>query len=237
RAIARTRRAGIAARSASSRGWTRRRRRSPRRGRQSRKARGSMSGTDLFDVMQTMRAMRRLKPDPVPDELIRKILQAGVCAPNGGNTQRWRFLVIKDRKIKQAVQVWYKRAFDEVVGPRYLKSNPPPGVTREQYNRQHAAVEYLTDHFHEAPVWIVPCLEEGAAAPTRSSGASIYPAVQNMLLAARALGLGATLTTRHLLYEKEAEAALGLPPGVHSYAILPIGYPMGKFGPVGRGPL
>src|SRR5437763_1093955 len=67
--------------------------------------------------------------------------------------------------------------------------------------------------------------------------AFIYPAVQNMLLAARALGLGATLTTRHLLYEKESEAALGLPPGVHSYAILPIGYPMGRFGPVGRGPL
>jgi nitroreductase len=192
--------------------------------------------TDLFEIMQTMRAMRRLKPDPVPDELIRKILQAGTCAPNGGNTQRWRLLVIKDRKIKQGVQVWYKRAFDEVVGPRYLKSAPPPGVTREQYDRQHAAVEYLTDHFHEAPVWIVACLEE-AAAPTRGSGASIYPAVQNMLLAARALGLGATLTTRHLLYEKEAEAALGLPPGVHSYAIIPIGYPMGKFGPVGRGPL
>ena len=191
---------------------------------------------DLFEIMQTMRAMRRLKPDPVPDELIKKILQAGTCAPNGGNTQRWRFLVIKDRKIKQGVQVWYKKAFDEVVGPRYLKSAPPPGVTREQYDRQHAAVEYLTDHFHEAPVWIVACLEE-AAAPTRGSGASIYPAVQNMLLAARALGLGATLTTRHLLYEKEAEAALGLPPGVHSYAIIPIGYPMGNFGPVGRGPL
>ena len=121
--------------------------------------------TDLFETMKTMRAMRRLKPDPVPDELIRKILEAGACAPNGGNTQRWRFLVIKDRKIKQGVQVWYKRAFDEVVGPRYLKSNPPPGVTREQYNRQHAAVEYLTDHFHEAPVWIVACLEEGTTAP------------------------------------------------------------------------
>jgi len=60
-------------------------------------------------------------------------------------------------KIKQAVQVWYKRAFDEVIGPRYLKSAPPPGVTREAYVRQHAAVEYLTDHFHEAPVWIVAC--------------------------------------------------------------------------------
>jgi nitroreductase len=193
--------------------------------------------TELFEVMQTTRAMRRLRADPVPDELIRKIIHAGVCAANGGNTQRWRFLVVKDAAIKRRVQVHYKRAFDEVVGPRYLASAPPPGVTRERYVRQHAAVEYLTDHFHEAPVWIVACLDEGTASPTRWSGASIYPAVQNMLLAARALGLGATLTTRHLLYEKESEAALGLPPGVHSYAILPIGYPMGRFGPVGRGPL
>jgi len=195
------------------------------------------TGTDLFEIMQTTRAMRRLKPDPVPDELIQKILQAGVCAANGGNTQRWRFLVIKDRKIKQQVQIQYKRAFDEVIGPRYLTSTPPPGVTKERYLRQHAAVEYLTDHFHEAPVWIVACLDEGTSTPTRGSGASIYPAVQNMLLAARALGLGATLTTRHLIHEKESEAALGLPPGVHSYAIIPIGYPMGRFGPVGRGPL
>jgi nitroreductase len=192
---------------------------------------------DLFETIETTRAMRRLKPDPVPDVLIRKILQAGVCAANGGNTQRWRFLVIKDPEIKKRVQVYYKRAFDEVVGPRYLASEPPPGVSRERYTRQHSAVEYLTEHFHEAPVWIVACLDEGTATPTRSSGASIYPAVQNMLLAARALGLGATLTTRHLLHEKDAEAALGLPPGVRSYAILPIGYPMGKFGPVGRGPL
>ncbi len=193
-------------------------------------------GTDLFEILRTTRAMRRLKPDPVPDALIRKILEAGICAPSGGNTQRWRFLVIRDQAVKQAVQRWYKKAFDEVVGPRYANSAPPPGVTAERYARQHAAVEYLTEHFHEAPVWIVACLEESGT-PNRWSGASIYPAVQNMLLAARALGLGATLTTRHLLYEKEAEAALGLPPGVHSYAILPIGWPLGKFGPVGRGGL
>jgi nitroreductase len=196
-----------------------------------------MSGsTDVFEIMQTTRSMRRLKPDPVPDELIRKILEAGACAANGGNTQRWRFLVIKDPAIKKAVQVWYKKAFDEVVGPRYATSAPPPGVTAERYQRQHGAVEYLTEHFHEAPVWIVACIEDKSP-PNRASGASIYPAVQNMLLAIRALDLGSTLTTRHLLYEKEAEAAMGLPEGVHSYAILPIGYPMGKFGSVGRGAL
>jgi nitroreductase len=195
-------------------------------------------GTDVFDIMHTMRAMRRLKPDPVPDELIRKILLAGQAAASGGNTQRWRFLVLKDPEIKKKVQVYYKKAFDEVVGPRYASSPPPPGSDAARYKRQHAAVEYLTDHYHEAPVWIVACLEDGSVSgPGRSAGASIYPAVQNMLLAARALGLGSTLTTRHIAYEKEVDAAMGIPPGFHSYAILPIGYPMGRFGPVGRGPL
>ena len=195
-----------------------------------------LKSTDLFDIMRTTRAMRRLKPDPVPDGLIRRILQAGHCAANGGNNQRWRFLVLKDMAKKKAVQAWYKKAYDEVIGPRYASSAPPPGVDAARYARQHAAVEYLTDHYHEAPVWIVACMEE-AGGPTPSSGASIYPAVQNMLLATRALGLGSTLTTRHMIYGKEADAALGLPRNVHSYAILPIGWPMGKFGPVGRGPL
>jgi nitroreductase len=120
----------------------------------------------------------------------------------------------------------YKRAWDEQVAPRYRASEPAPGTSREQFERMLAAAEYLANHIHEAPVWIVPCLE--GANPTRTSGSSIYPAVQNMLLAARALGLGATLTTLYLRFEEEAEAALGLPPGVHSYALLLIGYPMGR---------
>ncbi len=193
--------------------------------------------TDIFHIMHTTRAMRRLKPDPVPDALVRKILEAGISAANPANAQPWRFLVVKDKEIKKAVQVYYKRALDEVVGPRYASSAPPPGSDPARYARQHAAVEYLTEHFHEAPVWIVACVDHGKNQPSRSSGSSIYPAVQNMLLAARALGLGATLTTRHLFHEKESEAALGLPQGVHSYAILPIGYPMGNFGPVRRGAL
>ena len=191
---------------------------------------------DLFETMETMRAMRRLKPDPVPDELIARILRAGTCAPSGGNTQKWRFLVIKDRKVKEAATVWYKKAYDEIIGPRYSTVAPPPGVSPEKFKRQHEAVEYLTSHFAEAPVWIVACLEDGAN-PGPSAGASIYPAVQNMVLACRAVGLGTTLTNRHMFYQKEVDKALGLPDGVHSYAILPIGYPMGKFGPVGRGPL
>jgi nitroreductase len=190
------------------------------------------STTDLFQIIRAARSMRRLKPDPVPNELIRKILEAGVCAPSGGNMQRWRFLVVRDLQIKLTVGAYYKRAWYEQVAPRYRAGEPSPGMSRERFLRLLDAAEYLAAHIHEAPVWIVPCLEGGT--PTRTSGSSIYPAVQNMLLAARALGLGATLTTLYLSFEKEAEAAFGLPAGAHSYALLPIGYPMGRFGPVRR---
>jgi nitroreductase len=188
--------------------------------------------TDLFEIIRTTRSMRRLKPDPVPVELIRQILEAGTAAPSGGNMQTWRFLVIRDPAIKANVAQWYRRGWHEIVEPRYRAGTPAPGSSPERFDRMLAAAQHLADHLHEAPVWIVPCLQGGTH--TRTSGSSIYPAVQNMLLAARALGLGATLTTLYLLFEQDAEAALGLPPDAHSYAILPIGYPLGRFGPVVR---
>jgi nitroreductase len=190
---------------------------------------------DLFEIMTTTRSMRRLKTDPVPDKLIRKILEAGVAAPSGGNMQRWRFLVVKDPKVKKTIGGYYKRAWDEIVSPRYGAGEPAPGTSRERFKRMLDAAQHLADHIHEAPVWIIPCM--GGGAGTRTSGSSVYPAVQNMLLAARALGLGATLTTLYLNFEKEVDAALGLPADVRSYALLPIGYPMGRFGPVRRIPL
>jgi len=193
----------------------------------------------LFDILFSTRAMRRLKPDPVPDALVETILRAGQAAPSGGNTQSWGFLVVKDPAIKAQVQAFYQRAYDKHVGPSYAARAEalPPGEARERLQRQTAAVAYLTEHFHEAPVWIVACLEAGPRGATAASGASIYPAVQNMLLAARALGLGATLTARHMVYQKEVDAIFALPEGIMSFAIVPIGYPMGRFGPVNRGPL
>lgn len=187
---------------------------------------------DLFDIMRSTRSMRRLKPDPVPNDLLNQVLEAGTYAASGGNMQTRRFLVIRDQAVKDAVAVFYRRAWHEVVAPRYRSGKPAPGVTAEQFARMLAAAEHLADHIHEAPVWIVPC-QSGP----REAGSSIFPAVQNMLLAARALGLGCTLTTLYLIHGAEAEAAMGLPEDVHSYAILPLGFPVGKFGPVRRAPL
>ena len=105
----------------------------------------------LFEIKQTTRSMRRLKPDRVPAALIRKILEAAVSAPSGGNMQRWRFLVIRDPEIKKTVGAYYKRAWDEVARPRYSQGDPAPGTDPERFSRMLDAAQYLADHIHEAP--------------------------------------------------------------------------------------
>ena len=99
------------------------------------------STANLFEIIRTTRSMRRLKEDPVPDALIGKILEAGVCAPSGGNMQRWRFLVIRDAAVKETVGAYYKRAWDEVVAPRYRAGEPAPGMDRDRFLRLLAAAE------------------------------------------------------------------------------------------------
>jgi nitroreductase len=197
------------------------------------------SDANLFETIFSLRAMRRLKPDPVPEVLIEQILRAGQAAPNATNAQAWGVLVVTDRTVKEKVQVYYQRAYDENIGKNYSErlTQMTPGAERDKLARQVAATEHLTRRFHDVPVWLVPCLKVGVEGANPMSGASIYPAVQNMLLAARALGLGSTLTTRHMMYGAEVDAVFGLPEGVKSFAILPIGYPEGRFGPVSRGPL
>src|SRR5436190_16550751 len=105
---------------------------------------------DVFEVMQTARAMRWLKPDPVPDELVHRILEAAVCAPNGGNQQQWSFIVVKDRAVKEQVQRYYAAALEEA--HTFAYAHLPPGTSRAQHDRQFAGVTHLTEHFHEAPV-------------------------------------------------------------------------------------
>lgn len=181
----------------------------------------------MFEAMSTQRAMRRLRPDPVAPELVRKLIWAATRAPNGGNVQPWRFLVIEDAETKAALQRIYAAEW-----AKYIAAMAPA-----EGNRQYAAGQYLADHLHEAPVLIIPCgflLEVNTGI---ASGSSIFPAIQNLLLAARALGLGATLTTLHRHNEGAVRALLGIPENAHTAALIPVGWPLGKFGPVNRRPI
>ncbi len=199
----------------------------------------------LFEIMYSLRAMRRLKPDPVPDELIWTVLDAAIRAPSGGNTQPWRFLVIRDDETKRFLQERYKRGWD-----RYLVANmqaaseapvPPTPAEIEARVRMVASAGHLAEHLHEAPVLLLVCMMPRSLAlpPDPESQppspaalyASIFPAVQNILLACRAHGLGATLTTLHLLYERSIKERLAIPAEVESVALVPIGWPLGRFGP------
>lgn len=195
----------------------------------------------LFATIYSMRAMRRLKPDPVPEEMIKKILEAGTCAPSGQNLQRWSFLVVTDEEGKrffgERYDYWMRNRFGKQLERRTEPSKE---------GRLIDAALHLAEHMHEVPLllfccgtrdWpfvVPPAARVGLAPP---SYGSIYPCVQNILLAARGLGLGASLTTMHQMFEPEMHAFFGIPTSHGVVAVIPIGFPLGKFGPVSREPV
>ncbi len=220
----------------------------------------------IMEVMATMRAMRRLKPDPVPDELLDELVEAATWAPSGGNLQAYSFVVVTEREqMRRLAEPW------RVICKWYLSTMAlaaPDHMSEERYERLKDALRFQAEHFHETPAVIIPCYDMGrwtralrsrwrdfvaaaqtlgarrsatmasglAAFSSRSEAASVYPGVQNLLLAARAHGLAATLTTWHLGLESEFKEILGIPRSVKTFAIIPIGWPRGNMGPVKRRP-
>ncbi|MEA2678862.1 MAG: hypothetical protein QOK03_584 [Candidatus Binataceae bacterium] len=210
-----------------------------------------MAEIGLFEAMYTARAIRRIKPDPVPDEVITKVLDAAIRAPSGSNAQSWFFIVVKDAEKRNQLGALYQRT-SSILVKLYEGAKPPPHMEPAKYERWWKSVLYLFDHMGEAPVLIVPCLKQTAfagaaglpddvkkrmAGAARLAGSSIYPAVQNIILACRAFGLGTVLTTIHAFYEDEVQKILNLPADVQSYALMPVGYPRGRHGPISRKPL
>jgi nitroreductase len=214
-----------------------------------------VSEIGLFDAMYSARALRRLKPDPVPEDIITKVLDAAIRAPSGGNAQNWIFIVVRDEAQRHRLGAVYRKASDEVA-EIYAARGRPPHLTEDQYHRLMAGGAYLWDHIGDAPVLLVPCLRQRDMPPKealpaavaaryeahlryqeRIRGSSIYPAVQNIILACRGLGLGTLITTNHILYEDDVRAILGLPDDVFSFALMPIGFPVGRYGPLARRPV
>lgn len=198
------------------------------------------SNLPFFDLVGNVRAMRRLKPDPVPLELIRRVLRAGVQAPSGQNTQPWVFVLLTERESKR----WFAERYSGAIRGRSGRSTPNFDG-RTSASRQLRAVYYQLEHMHETPYILLVCgkrdwpfrvpeAERVGLAPP--SYGSVFPCVQNILLACRALGLGAALTTMHQVFEAELQERFGIPAEYGVVATIPIGWPLGKFGPVRRYP-
>ncbi len=190
----------------------------------------------LADAMRTQRAIRRLKPDPVDDALVLELIELALQAPTGSNAQNWEFVVVKDRAVKERLGRLNRQAWRLYGGlGRRMSRNDPKML------RILDAVQWQADHFADIPVIVVACLR-GPRIPfppiaAASFYGSIFPAVQNLLLAARAAGLGAALITLPLWSTFLARRALGLPWSVSPCAVVPLGWPRGRYGPTTRRPV
>lgn len=184
----------------------------------------------LFEAMHTQRAIRYFKPDPVPKAAIDKILEAASKAPSGTNRQMWSFIVVQDDEIRGKLADIYRRAGRNALPNLQWLQDANPRILR--------SATHLVEHMDEAPVLLLACIEHNGST-NLTTGSSIYPAVQNILLAARGLGLGSVLTTFHKQYEDEVREIFGIPDNVETAALLPIGYPADgvRYGPTRRKPM
>lgn len=198
----------------------------------------------LVEAMLTQRAIRRVLPDPVDDAIVLKCIELGLRAPTGGNGQNWEFIVVKDLRIKRKLQRRYRLAW------RVFHHTSIKDIASydEEMAKSVRAIEWQIEHFTEIPVLVVACLRLGAregrlpyvpmphAAASAFFG-SIYPSVQNLLLAARSMGLGASLITLPLWNLTSARRVLKLPTEVTPCCVVPLGWPRGRYGSTSRRPV
>jgi nitroreductase len=200
---------------------------------------------ELYDVMSTLRAVRKLRPDPIPPEVLDRVLQAACWAPTGGNTQPWRVVVATGDETKQALREIYEPEWERYsTGFMKMMAGLPPEELAK-WERIVAAGDHLAQHLAQAPAILMFCANPAMMAITDAKldrvsmvgGGSVYPAVQNAMLACVQEGLGCTLTTLHCLQEDRVKEVLGIPDEWATVGMVPIGYPVGKgHGPITRQP-
>lgn len=178
----------------------------------------------LGQALYSLRAIRRLKPDPIPDEDLDAIIEAAIQAPNGGNLQLWHFVVVTDAAVRAEFAPLYKQA--------WWAKRRDEGYDADTLPERYAPARRLADEIGDAPALVLFC----ATAKGSAAANSIIPAVQNMLLAGRALGIGGTITTLHPSVEDDVHELFGIPATAQVVYAIPLGYPKGNFGPVTRKP-
>jgi nitroreductase len=205
-----------------------------------------MPDESIYELMSTCRAVRRLRPDPIPEDVIARVLRAASWAPSGGNRQPWRIIAVRETGLKQSLGALYREVWSAYAAASAHGGETLPAGDRERMLRTLAAGDYLGDHFGETPLVAIFCFNPKVLAitdanldrPSIVGGGSVYPAVQNLLLACRTEGLGCVLTTLLCLKEAEVKALLGIPDSWATCACVPIGYPVGGgHGPISRRPI
>jgi nitroreductase len=186
----------------------------------------------LLEGIRTARAVRRLRPDPVPPALIRKVCEAGTFAPSGGNRQPWIFVAVTDTARRAAIAAIYRELFAAYIAPAVAESRAPDFPASRRRILEGAV--HLAEHLHETPVhlFVAGWTRRGAPQPQ-----ALFPAIQNVLLACRAVGLGASLTTIHTARGPEIDRMLELPHDRPSIALLPMGWPAVPFRRAERRPV
>ena len=202
---------------------------------------------DLFEAIRTLRSVRRFRDDPVSDGVLRDIIEAATRAPSARNAQPWYFIAVRDPELKRAIGELYRSAWVQARTYTAAVDADADIKDRPGYARMLQAVDELATHLHLTPVIILACLDTSQLGPMADAGghivapqsayASIFPAVQNLMLAARAFGIGSTLTTVYASAEAELRALVGIPPHIHVAALVPLGYPTAPFRATQRKPL
>lgn len=200
---------------------------------------------DMLEGIVTTRAIRRFTDEPVTDEQIWTILDAGQQGPSGGNIQPWQFIVVTDLEQRSRVGELYRTSYARYEAAMLAIAPPVRPEDEASWQRTLDASRHLANHFAEAPVIIAVAMADISMSVHDIDGtmdvgtpfASVYPAVQNLMLAARSLGLGSTLTTVYRVRHDEVRDALGVPDGYQIVAMVPIGHPAGSFGRARRRPV
>jgi nitroreductase len=200
---------------------------------------------ELYDALMTTRAMRRYSDEPVTDEEIERMLAAAVQAPSGGNIQPYQFLVVTDAERRAAIGEIYRRAYDRYE-PAVLKLIPPfkDEAAQRQHERSWAASRHLAETIGGAPAMVLVLMPRISMTVQDDLGdmdvgspyASVYPAVENLILAARSMGIGTVLTTVYRIHEDEVRAVCAIPDRYEIAALLPLGRPTGTWGVAPRRP-
>ena len=190
---------------------------------------------DIWETIYTQRAIRAWKTDPVPEELIWKVIEAGTKAPSGTNTQPWGFVIIQDNETRQAIADQLHQGLKQNPGLQQMLEQGSQAADKTTRLMLKGAQRLFTN-LSSAPVFIIPCLYQVSSPAPEGllAGSSIYGAVQNMLLAARALGLGTVMTTFHGAVEEILREHCQLPEDATPVALIPMGYPDANFGPTTR---